>query len=158
MARAALTESFAYDTGELVNDDLFAGETQVLQIDGAVFMAQLAERFTALVARREKLLHASEVRFKDAASQLPHAPLDVLIGRLQAQRVPLRWIDDHPLFGDDDADQTLYDRLDSIRLDDPLAYLEALEALRAVEATGAARVDALEAMLTALKKKILEVT
>jgi len=152
----ALTKTFSYDTGELVNDELFAGETRVIEIDGEAFMTQLADRFTAVVTRRERLLQASEIRFKDAASQLPHEALDALLGRLQAHRVPLRWLDDHPLFGDDAADQTLYGRLDSIRLDDPLAYLEELESLRAVEAAGAARVDALEEMLSALAEAALE--
>ncbi len=155
-AAAALAETFTYDTGELVKDDLFGGETRVIRVDGGAFMAQLQDRFAAVIARRQRLLLASEIRFKDARSQLPHTTLDGLLARLRSLQVPARWVSDHPLYGDDDSDRTLYDRLDALRQDDPLAWLEELEALRAVEAAGVSRVDALQAALDALEEARLE--
>ncbi|MDG1483865.1 MAG: hypothetical protein P8R54_30015 [Myxococcota bacterium] len=156
-ATDALTETFSYDTGELTHDDLFGGETRLLAIDGGVFMSQLQDRFAAVVERRSVLLMACESRFQSARAQLPHHALDALLSRLSALQVSALWVSDHPLFGDDDADQTLYDRLDDIRQHDPLAYLEALEAHRAVEAAGAVRVEGLEAALSALAAARLEI-
>lgn len=155
-ATKALTETFSYDTGELAQDDLFGGEARLLAIDGGVFMSQLQDRFAAVIERRSILLTAREIRFKDSRAQLPHEALDALLARLSVLQVSARWVSDHPLFGDDDADETLYDRLDEIRRHDPLAYLEELAALQAIEAAGIARVEALEEALRALAAARLE--
>ncbi len=146
-ADAALDAPFDYDTGQLNDDELFAGETRVIQVVPADFMAELADRFKAVKARHDRLREAADKRFVVSAELFPHAGIDGLFERVAAADVPEGWLDDHPLFGDDASDATFYGRLDAVRTEDPLSWLGRLDELEGQEAVIGDRVTTLEESL-----------
>jgi hypothetical protein len=145
--REELNTPFDYDTGELQEDQLFGGETKIIQIDPAPFMAELQDRFAQVVTRRKALIEVAGVRFSPASEQLAHSGLDDLLARADHAAIPARWLSDHALFGDNDADETLYESLDAIRIDDPLVYLQRIQVLRAEEASISERTALLEGFI-----------
>jgi hypothetical protein len=153
---AALFQPFSYNTNELQKDDLFGGETHIIQIDPKPFMEELQNRFTAMVARRDRLVQAAEIRFSPARELFPHTVLDSLFAALASLKLSESWVSDHPLFGDDASDLALYQELDALRSQDPLAYQEQLEALKSQESAILQRVELLQKTIGALAKARLD--
>ena len=142
-ARAALTQPFEADTGELNQRDLFAPLTRRLTVDPARLQDDLDARFKATLTGWERLRDAAARQLRPATELFPHARLDALLADLDAAGLPHRWIADHPLIGDDAADAAVYEAADALRWVDPVAYAERIDALLAAEAAIAARVDRL---------------
>jgi len=151
-ATKAIDATFTFDTGQLKHDALFEGPTHVLEVDPPSFMAALDDRFTAVVARRQDLLNAAAIRFRPAVDLLPHEDFDELLARARAHGIPDTWLNDHPLYGDDESDAKVWGGLDRIRQDDPLACLRQLDRLRATHTGCDERISSLHAALSALDK------
>lgn len=130
-ALQALQGRFSFDTGE-VQHRLFAGPTRVIEIDPAEIMERLEERYEEAVVRWERVLDAVETSLHDARSDLPDIELEAMRHSLTEEGLPPEWTRQHPLFDDPEE---VWERLDGLRLADPVAYLEELEELDGVEET-----------------------
>jgi hypothetical protein len=141
-ATDAIDEPFQFDTGQLLNDQLFTGGTRVLHIHPPRFMQELQDRFAAAVARRDRLREAAAIRFKAGVDLLPHAAFDALEARAMQAGIPVSWLSDHPLYGDDESDRSVWADLDDNRARDPLLSLNKLDTHRDTEARCSTRLDA----------------
>lgn len=142
-ALAAVEAPFDFDTGVLNEADLFGPPTRQLRIEPSTVEADLERRFAASLDGWRRLETAAELRFHEAAALLPHSLLDAALARAEAHRIPARWLSDHPLYGDSESDRTVYEAADQHRWKDAIAFLEAIEALRARHAEVAGRLDTL---------------
>ena len=149
-AITAINAPFDYDTGQLANDQLFTGRTRSIHIHPPAFMQELQDRFAAAVSRRDRLREAAALRFTPGVALLPHADFDDLEAAAERAGVPVAWLSDHPLYGDDDSDQDVWAELDAHRATDPLQTLNRLDTHRSTHASGAARVGRLQAALQAV--------
>jgi hypothetical protein len=145
VASAMIEQPFEFDTGILNETDLFAPPTKMVKIDPATFERDLDARFKASIDGWKRLEHAAELRFEAAATLFPHAALDAMLARCEAEGVPQRWLRDHPLFGDSASDKHLYDGADALKWTDALAFVEQIDALKATETAIAARLEELVA-------------
>lgn len=136
-----LEAPFEIDTGELAKADLFGPPTKKVRLDPTTLAAELEDRFRRSQEGWARLHAAAELRDRPARAAFPTDGLDRLLARAKEQAVPELWLADHPLFGDDASDATLYDGLEAVRATDPVAYLSRLEGLRAQETGCAARLE-----------------
>ena len=140
-ATAAIDAPFDYDTGQLARDQLFTGPTTTIRVHPPAFMDELQARFAQVVARRDRLRSAADIRFKPAIELLPHAEFDALAARATTLAVPLAWLSDHPLYGDDESDRDVWSRIDHDRTRDPLTSLGRLEVHQRTVAACADRIE-----------------
>ena len=109
---------------------LFPAPDQDLEVQPAVFMESLEDRFTGAKQGWKRLLDAVEASLHKAAADLPRAELEAMLVRLDGAGLPRAWVDIHPLFEDP---QVQWDELDALRREDPVAYLDELEEQLALE-------------------------
>lgn len=152
-ALAKIEAPFDFDTGVLNEADLFGPPTKQLRIDPQTLEAELESRFASSIMGWKRLETAAELRFHEAVALFPHTLLDGLLETAAAQRIPARWLVDHPLFGDEAQDKTIWEEADQWRWKDAIAFLEAIEALRERHAAVEARL----ARLVAVRERIAAV-
>jgi uncharacterized membrane protein YgcG len=122
---------------EQTQDRLFPAPAQVLEVEPAVFMEGLEERFGVAKQGWKRLLDAVEVSLHKAEQDLARDDLEAALAKLDEAGLPQTWVEEHPLFEDPRA---VWDELDELRREDPVAYLDELEALVALD-------DELEALV-----------
>lgn len=132
-ANKALESSFLFDTGKVNEADLFGSQTKQVTIDPVEFTKQLERRFATTVDDWNRLKEAAEARGKLAEELFSQSVLDAMCEKANVLGIPLRWLSDHPLFGDAASDKLVNDHLNELRLTDPIAYMEEIDRLRAVE-------------------------
>lgn len=132
-AIAAFERSFEFDTEKVNEADLFGGETVALTVDPSNFVTETAALFESSLKGWKQLQKAAEERYGDASEDFPHGTMDLLFELTADNDIPERWIDQHPLYGDDDSDAKFYATLDAIREKDPMAYIERIEEERKKE-------------------------
>jgi len=145
-----LTGPFLFDTGVLNEADLFGPQTKHLAIDPATFESELEARFASSLVGWKRLETAADLRFHEAAALLPQTLLDDVLAKATAERLPARWFADHPLFGDTAADQAVWASADAWRWKDAIAFLEAIDSLRARHDAVMSRLDRLVAVRSAV--------
>jgi hypothetical protein len=138
-----LENQFTIDTGKLNRVDLFAPETRRVTLKLSQIVDELDERFRKTIAQWEHLKKAAQIRLKPAKELFPQQKLDEMLKQADEQEIPRKWLADHPLFGDDESDETLYTRINAVRSSDPVAYLEQLEELQAKESVIVDRLERL---------------
>jgi uncharacterized membrane protein YgcG len=132
-AQAKLTGTFTFDTGEMDEGTLFGSETKTITVDVAKFTGDLETRYKACIDGWNRLKAATEQVGKTARELFPHANLDALMAMADTNGIPRRWLHDHPLYGDDAADEAMYADLDASNQSDPVAFSEGVTALNAKE-------------------------
>lgn len=150
----ALAQPFTREIGAL---PLAAGAPAVVEVDPEAFCRNVLTRIAAIRPRFARLKQAAEARLLEARAHLPHNRLDALLARAEAAGIPPAWLSAHPLFGDDASDAAFWSRLDAMRFEDPLAYLEHVEANQDLERQLDARLKALEAAVSSVSSARLEV-
>lgn len=119
-----LNAPFDFDTNEINSADLFGSETIVLSVDPCSFRDETAALFKSSLDGWKRLSNASQARNSAADKDFPHTNMDSLFASCEQNDIPVRWIEQHPLFGDDESDKTFYTTLDELRENDPVAYVE----------------------------------
>lgn len=151
-----LDGSFTFDTGQLNPADLFASETKVITVEPNSFFDELEQRFRSTLENWNRLKAASEMRYSPSQDHFPSSVLDALIARAEENGIPLRWLADHPLYGDDEADQNLYDAVNENRWNDPISFANRLGELKEKEQEITERIDRMIAAQVLLKADRLE--
>ena len=113
---------FEFDTGEVNPADLFSSGKGTILVSPERFARITRECFQDSYNNWKLLQSAAEARRGSAATDFPHANLDDLFERAHKARIPDSWLETHPLFGDDESDQTFYDMMDTLRETDPVKY------------------------------------
>ncbi|MEK7171264.1 MAG: hypothetical protein AAB774_03090 [Patescibacteria group bacterium] len=134
-ALAMLNSPFDFDTGKVNKDSLFEPETKVIKINPTVLAASLAKRFEQNVEGWQELKDALAARGKTAEESFPSKTLDELYAKAKELGIPQRWLQNHPLAGDDSKDSSLYASVNALSWDDPIAYVERLNELHSAEQT-----------------------
>ncbi|KPJ86194.1 hypothetical protein AMJ57_00310, partial [Parcubacteria bacterium SG8_24] len=142
-ATERLEGEFSFDTEQLNPEELFGGSTKVITVVPQRFVEELKERFRKSMADWKTLKEATRLWRVPAKKLFPQDRLDEMIIQATEHGIPLRWLQDHPLFGDDAADQEVYDRLDRKNDSDPVAFFRGLEELRDKERQVGERLDRL---------------
>ena len=145
-----LTEPFDFDTGQVNKDQLFAPSTKVLRVSPTPFQNSLSERFKKNAAAWQRLQQAADARLTNAAVVFPHTTLTELQARAEKYGIPSKWLSDHPLAGDGDADTSLWEAMDKLKWTDPVFYMEQVLACRKTEQTVKTRIDLLEGAFISL--------
>lgn len=122
-----------FDTKKAAEGELFNAGNRVVTVDVASFMPEMAARYTGCIHKWKYLLQSLELVKQRARDLFPHAKLDEMLATAQQYGIPARWLHEHPLFGDDAADEAVYARLDAHRADDQVAFAKGLDGLRATE-------------------------
>ncbi len=125
---------------EQTQDRLFPLPDQVLEVEPAVFMEGLEERFATARTGWKRVLDAVEASLHKASTDLARDDLETMLAKLEAAGLPQIWVDEHPLLEDPEA---CWAELDALRREDPAAYLDALEEEIELD-------DELEAVVSAL--------
>ena len=128
-----LDEPFDFDTGVVNRADLFGGETVTIKVKPEDFAQQTKELFAEAMSGWGTLQKAAELRMVAAEDHFTHDTMDQLFADADKYGIPNRWIDDHPLFGDDASDATFYEGLNTVRENDPTAYQRLLLAAQSRE-------------------------
>lgn len=138
-----LDGEFNFDTGVLNKADLFGSETKVIKVTPTTFSKDLQRRYAATIDSWKRLKAAAAIRLTAAETAFPSTNLDEMFQVADQHKIPRRWLQDHPLFGDDASDQALYASLNSGKNEDPLTYLEKIEELKVKEAVISNRLNRL---------------
>lgn len=129
-----LDGEFTFNTGVLNKADLFGSETKVIKVTPTTFSKDLQRRYATSIDSWKRLKAAAAIRLTAAETAFPSTNLDEMFRIADQHSIPRRWLQDHPLFGDDASDQALYSSLNSGKNEDPLTYLEKIEELKVKEA------------------------
>lgn len=124
-ARAALDAPFEIDTKE-VQDRLFDTPTRIEQVSPTGFMEDLASDWNAVADQWARVLDAVDASMRTADQDVTTVNLDRGRALLTEAGLPTGWCDDHPLAR---GAESVVQRLDGLRKEDPLAYLDELERL-----------------------------
>lgn len=152
-----LGEEFEFDTGEMNQSKLFGEATKRVKVIPAQFEKELEARFENSVNDWNWLKKAADCRYVPAEKLFPHDKLNALLSKVDKCRVPRRWLNDHPLFGDDIADQNFYEGLNAVRNADPVDYLDRIEEAEKLEKLIEERLGRLTKALEVSYSKRLEV-
>ena len=128
-----VTEAFRFDTGVLNPADLFGEPTKFIGIDPRVVTADLRERFKNNHAKWQELKEAAEFQNTLPDDAIPHSDLDALFARADEFGISRDQFSEHPLFGDDASDQEFYAEMNALRLQDPYAYRDRVNEVKALE-------------------------
>ena len=126
-ALARLSEMISFDTKVINEDDLFGTETHVIHVHPDQFAKESAELFKQAKGGWGRLQDAARARASSARSDFPHSRLDSMFKLCGDEGIPTKYLQRHPLYGDDASDQDFYDTLDKVRRTDPLAYMDQIE-------------------------------
>jgi hypothetical protein len=137
-AISALNAPFEHDTG--AGTGLFEPERRTVQITPAQFEADLDAEWRAARAGWDRVVDAVAASMRTARDDLPADDLERMRAALAGAGLPVGWVGEHPLAADPDG---TWDRLDGLRREDPVAYLDAIEAAIAAD-------DVLEQQVAAL--------
>jgi uncharacterized membrane protein YgcG len=151
-----VTSPFEFDTGTVNKDELFSPAKVMKQIDPIKFQQELAARFKKVVGDWDALQKAADARLQNAMALFPHKGMDELLATASAANIPHKWIDDHPLAGDDASDKSLWDGIDALRWTDPMAFIDKIEECRTTETAIKARLTRLVAVRTAVQQARVE--
>ena len=153
-----LDAAFTFDTEKVNKDELFDRETKSITVIPQHFASTLAQRFKNNAASWDRIKVASNIRMPDnnASVMFPHTTLSRMLDEATVLGIPSDWYSDHPLAGDDTADQTVWKTADDIRWADPIAYMEAIEALRQQESVVVKRHEKLVVALGQIKAARVE--
>ncbi|MHB0999204.1 MAG: zinc ribbon domain-containing protein [Armatimonadota bacterium] len=132
-ALADIENEFEFDTGKLDPGSLFGSLTSVIKVKPSEFSEDLDNRFSTIIGEWEYLKKAVEVRLRSAENLFPHQKLDEMLKTASDNGIPHVWFKDHPLFGSDESDQAVYGSVNSIRSQDPVAFIRQLDCYIAVE-------------------------
>lgn len=125
--------SFEFDTGKVNETNLFGGETVTVRVVPSKFAEETKRLFEQSIDGWKRLKRAAEERLGDVREDFPHTNLDRMFDKAEKYNIPTRWFQNHPLFGDDASDKAFYDKLNTLRETDPLAYVEEIERVRKTE-------------------------
>ncbi len=142
---AALTdldEPFDFDTGVLNPHDLFGAETKTVRVSPSGLERDLQKRFEKAMEGWGELKQAAELQSTIAEDHLTQDELDELFAQADRNGIPRRWLREHPLFGDDQADAVFYEQLNALRLTDPLKFKREISRFDALEEQIGERLDA----------------
>lgn len=128
-ALAKLTGEFTCNTAQIAATEVFKQDWPILTLQPSEFMTGVDDRISALTARWQEYQADVKQHETPAENQFGQAKLDELLQQADANHIPHRWLDDHPLFGDDAADRALYTRVNQDRERDPVGYAHKLQAL-----------------------------
>lgn len=151
----SLDRPFKFET-DRVNHRLFEPQHQVIEVRPADFLRDLSTRYDAAVNNWQRLNDAVDLAQKTPAELFPHSGLDELMEEASANGIPQRWLATHPLFGDDESDRTLYERVGAERTTDPVAYARLIEGLREQEATLRSDLDRLIAAQSQAQSHLIQ--
>jgi len=148
-----LDRAFTFDTGQVNVDELFGRDTKTIRVVPSSFAQTLQQRFKNNQESWDRIKRAADIRMPDqcASNLFPHLPLTNLMRAAAKLGIPDAWYNDHPLAGDDASDAAVWEAADSLRVKDPIAYLDAIEALKAQERKVIARHDRLVNALSLIK-------
>jgi len=141
---------FDFDTGVINREELFGGDTKTIRVEPSRFTDQLEEQFRDNRHGWDRLKDAAEAWGSMPSTLFPHTGMDMLFAKADRCGFPHAWIDDHPLFGDDESDEAFYEVLNNIRAADPVAYLDRIKDERANESKLMRRATELSEALDAL--------
>lgn len=132
-ALAKLTGEFACNTTLIAATEVFNREWPILTLQPREFMMEVGDRIDSLVKRWQEYQAAVELREAPAERHFGQAKLGEMLQQADANHIPHRWLNDHPLFGDEAADRMLYAQVNENREQDPIGFAHKLQALRAKE-------------------------
>lgn len=142
-----------------ISEKLFEPVNATVEITPGAFLAELSDGYDAAVRNWQALNEAVTRSFELPDALFPQAGLDRLLEKARQNEIPDRWLANHPLMGDPEADRTLYDRVNEARLTDPYAYSLQIDELRAREAALAMDLDRLiAAVALAGSKKVVSIS
>lgn len=130
LAIAKLNRPFEYDTGNAVPEKLFAGETEIITVEPATFLNDLEARYAACHGDWKALAGAAYATLTSASDHVDGIGWPALHAKAESAELPDAWLAGHPLHGGEEAVRTEVERLEALRNTDPLAFHEAIEALR----------------------------
>lgn len=139
----SLENEFEFDTGQLDAGNLFGPSTRIIRMKPSDFADDLDNRYAATIAEWGNLKMAAAIRFKTAEEIFPDNRLDSMLNTADEHGIPHRWLRDHPLFGDDAEDREVYNKVNTNRADDPVAFIGRIDDLVATENEIAVRLSAL---------------
>lgn len=139
----AVDAPFEFDTGKIQKDELFGSETKTITVKPKSFMDDLDGRFKALRAKWFDLGTVANLRLKSGVQLFPHDALTAMIDRAQGFSIPLAWLSDHPLAGDDAADAKVWAELSALARTDPVACQDKVIALGSKSAEVDRRLESL---------------
>jgi len=128
-----LDEEFEFDTGDINKESLFEPETKIIKINPQDLARSLTERFKQTVKGWDRLKAAIAARTKPAEEHFPSAKLDELVKLADEYKIPRRWLNDHPLFDNEMSDKTLYESINALSWEDPVAYVQRLAEIQTIE-------------------------
>lgn len=155
-AIAGIEAVFEFDTGTLNEADLFGKETKRICVDPSTFVSDLNSRFKENHAKWVELKRAAEFQEKVAEDAIPSSVLDELFSRADQFDIPRRWLEEHPLYGDDASDQAFYARMNELRLKDPWTYMGEVLKVHKLERDLSERLDQLVQAVMRIGEKRLE--
>ncbi len=148
-----LNGTISFDTELMDEGMLFGSETKVITVDLNTFTNDLERRYKAFIGGWNRLIAATDQVGKTAKELFPHAKLDELMATADKAGIPRRWLHDHPLYGDDAADEAVYADLDALNQSDPVAFSHGIDALRKKEDEVAGRIEGILDLMRLLDKE-----
>ncbi|MHB1456645.1 MAG: hypothetical protein ACYC0V_06995, partial [Armatimonadota bacterium] len=139
----SLENEFEFDTGQLDPGNLFGPPTKIIEMKPTDFANDLDNRYASTIVEWENLKMAAAIRFKSAEEIFPDNKLDDMINTADEYAIPHLWLRDHPLFGSDEEDQAVYNKVNTNRTDDPVAFIRRIDDLVAIENNISDRLKAL---------------
>lgn len=147
-----LHSSFTFDTEVVNRAELFGPPTKTIEVETIALFVGLDKRFKEALDDWERLKVMADARMHSAAEHFPQTTLDALLVRADAARIPSRWLSDHPLFGDDTADASLWKSAEDLRFSDPVAFMAKIEEWRGREMAVSTHLVRLETALKSVKE------
>ncbi len=132
-AAVALNESFEFNTDE-ISSKLMDPISTKMKIDPHIEEENLNRRFEQAIRNWDRLKTALSNATIPASELFKHDDLNQMVAEAESNGIPLRWLKNHPLFGNADDDTALYTRLDAPRTSDPIQYCREVESNMAIEA------------------------
>lgn len=145
-----------FDKGAVSQEQLFGKSEGTISARAEPLMEELEARYRRSIEEWQRLKVAAEARIHPAEEGFPHKNLDEMLEIADANSIPRRWLADHPLYGDDDSDTTLYDSVNACRWNDPVAYMARMDELLAKEKEAQQRLKRLLDAVSQAKSNRLE--
>jgi uncharacterized membrane protein YgcG len=132
-AYSYLLADFEFDTGQINEKELFEKPTKVIKGSLKSFEKDLQERFAQISDKWTELEKASDTILTSAYQVFPVTGFDEIAKIADENGIPHRWLQKHPLAGDDAADKSLYEQLEQLKKTDPIAFLDKIKELEAIQ-------------------------
>jgi hypothetical protein len=125
-----LEAEFEFDTETMHRKSLFEPPVRIIKIKPELLQRQLDHQYTENIADWNELMQALTLRETIAQDAFPTSGLATILDLASQKNIPHRWFSSHPLFGDHESDRRFYDDLNALRVADPLAYKQRIDAAK----------------------------